>query len=95
MLSEEQSNYLRILGHDLKPVCEVGAGGLTNSLLKTIDRALETEELVKIMVPFGSPQKRSRVLDELGPASRALVVQHTRTFALLYRPRTSSAPDRA
>jgi RNA-binding protein len=85
-LSDEQNNFLRMLGHSLTPVCEVGAGGLTNSILRTIDRALETEELVKVLVPFGTEQKRSKVLNELVPLAQTWVVQRTGSYALLYRP---------
>lgn len=89
-LTEEQNNFLRVLGHNLKPVCEVGAGGLTNSLIRAIDRALESEELVKVRVPFGSQEKRCRVLDDLAPVAHACLVQQTKSYALLYRP--SSEP---
>lgn len=85
-LTNEQSHYLRILGHDLKPVVDIGAGGVTNSLIKQIDRALAHHELVKVRVPFGDKRRRSRVIEELAPLAQAHVVQRAGTCCLLYRP---------
>lgn len=85
-LSNEQSDYLRILGHELKPVVEVGAGGVTPSLVRQIDEALNDQELVKVRVPFGDKVRRSRVLEELAPLAQAHLVQRVGTTALLYRP---------
>lgn len=85
-LTQQQSSYLQILGHDLQSVIDVGAGGLTNSTLKAIERALDEHELVKVRVPFGDRRKRGSVLDELAPMSRAALVQRAGNTVLLYRP---------
>jgi RNA-binding protein len=85
-LTDEQSHYLRILGHDLQPVADVGAGGVTNSLIKQIDRALAHHELVKVRVPFGDKRRRSKVIDELAPLAQAHLVQRASNCCLLYRP---------
>jgi len=85
-LTSEQSDYLRILGHTLKPVVDVGAGGLTNSTLIAIDRALNDNELVKVRLPFGNKARRSRLIEDLVPKAHALLVLHGGSMALLYRP---------
>lgn len=85
-LTEEQSNYLRILGHTLTPAVDVGAGGLTNSLLKQVDKALADHELVKVRVRFGDRERRSRVFEELAPLAEACLVKQAGYVALLYRP---------
>ncbi len=87
-LTEQQSDYLRVLGHKLHPVLEIGAGGLTNSLLKELDKALADHELVKIRVPYGDRQRRDQVLQELAPLAQAHLVQRASNTALLYRPAT-------
>ena len=87
-LTDEQCNYLKLLGHDLRPTVNVGAGGLTNSLIKEIDAALNREELVKVKVPFGDRERRGRVLDTLAPISDALLIHRIGDAALLYRPAT-------
>jgi RNA-binding protein len=90
-LTEEQSHYLRILGHSLEPIVDIGAGGVTNSLIKRIDQALAHHELVKVRVPFGDRRRRSEVMDELVPLAQAHLVHRGAHCALLYRPAATPA----
>jgi RNA-binding protein len=85
-LTEEQTDYLRILGHSLKPTVDVGAGGLTDSVLKELDRALADHELVKVRVRFGNRERRGKVFEELAPLAQACLVKPDGFVALLYRP---------
>jgi RNA-binding protein len=87
-LTEEQIEYLAHLGHERAPVVHVGAGGLTNSVVKQIHRALDDQELVKVNVPFGTRERREQLFAELGPLSGSLLVKRTGRAALLYRPAT-------
>ncbi len=84
-LTEEQTDYLRILGHSLTPIVDVGAGGLTESLVRELDRALADHELVKVRVRFGNRERRGRVFEELAPLAHALLVKPDGYVALLYR----------
>lgn len=92
-LTKWQVDYLRILSHDLRPTISVGAGGLTNSVLREIDQALSTQELVKVRVPFGDRQKRSAVLDNLAPKAEAELIQRANNAAVLYRPAANPIID--
>jgi RNA-binding protein len=85
-LTDKQLDYLRVLGHDLRPTVNVGAGGLTNFVLKQIDAALSAQELVKISVPFGDRKRRSELLDALAPKAQAALIQRANNAAVLYRP---------
>jgi RNA-binding protein len=85
-LTEEQTDYLRILGHSLKPTVDVGAGGLTDSLLKELDRALADHELVKVRVRFGNRERRGKVFEDIAPLAQACLVKPDGYVALLYRP---------
>ena len=49
-LTEQQKKRLRGMGHNLKPVILVGAGGLSESLLEEFDRSLAHHELMKIKI---------------------------------------------
>ncbi len=90
-LTDEQAHYLAILGHDLSPVVDVGAGGITNHDVKRIDRALDAQELVKVRVPFGSRERRSEILERLAPMTQAQLVRRDSNSALLYRPAAQPA----
>jgi RNA-binding protein len=85
-LTDKQLDYLRVLGHDLSPSVNVGAGGLTNFVLKQIDAALSAQELVKISIPFGDRKKRGELLDTLAPKAQAALIQRANNAAVLYRP---------
>ena len=84
-LTDEEIDYLRILGHGLRPVINVGAGGLTTFVLKQIDQALSAQELVKVRVPFGDRNRRRAVLEKLAPATEAQLIAQAHNAAILYR----------
>jgi RNA-binding protein len=47
-LTGKQRKYLRGIAHSLNPVVHIGKNGLADSVLKQIDDALNTHELIKI-----------------------------------------------
>jgi RNA-binding protein len=47
-LTGKQRKYLRGIAHSLNPVVQIGKNGLTGSVLKQIDDALNTHELIKL-----------------------------------------------
>jgi RNA-binding protein len=48
MLKSFQKKYLRGIAHRKKPIVHIGQKGLSTSLYKSIDKALEKHELIKI-----------------------------------------------
>ena len=85
-LTDAQYDYLRLLGHNLRPTVKIGAGGLTNSVIKEIDAALTREELVKVKVPYGDRARREELLGTLAPLSDSLLIHRIGDAAVLYRP---------
>ena len=59
MLSSKQRAFLRSLSNSLDPVFQVGKGGISENLAKTVSDALEARELIKL-----------RVLDNSGYTAR-------------------------
>ena len=47
-LSSSQRSYLRSQAHHLEPVVLIGKHGITDGTIESIDRVLETRELIKI-----------------------------------------------
>ena len=76
---------MRGLAQDLRPTVNVGAGGLTQFLLRQIDDALTQQELVKVRVPFGDHKRRADVLDTLAPLANAELVRRAHNTAILFR----------
>jgi RNA-binding protein len=86
-LTEDQKKRLRGLGHKLKPVIIVGAGGLSTSLLNEFDRSLAHHELMKVKLNVGDRDERDRLIAALCDHSRATLVQRVGNVALLFRRR--------
>jgi RNA-binding protein len=57
-LTGTQRKYLRGLAHALKPVAQLGKGGLTEGFLEGLDQALDDHELVKLKFLDLKDQKR-------------------------------------
>jgi len=57
-LSGTQRKYLRGLAHKLRPVIQVGKNGISTELIKAVDEALNTHELIKVkFVDFKEDRK--------------------------------------
>ncbi len=83
-LNEDQKKRLRGLGHKLKPVIIVGAGGLSASLLEEFDRSLAHHELMKVKLNVGDREERDRIIAALLDRSHAILVQRVGNVALLF-----------
>ena len=60
MLKGSQRKYLRGLAQGLRPVVQVGKGGLSPAVLDAVAAALEAHELVKVQI-FAEREDRSAV----------------------------------
>jgi RNA-binding protein len=85
-LSGKQRRHLRALAHDLKPVVQIGVHGLNEGVLRAVDEALHTHELIKIRVG-GEGAEPNLVGAELAAASRAHLAQVIGRMLVLYRRR--------
>lgn len=85
-LSARQKKHLRALGHALKPVVILGAGGASAAVVAELDGALGHHELVKVKVRAGERGMRNQLIDGLCQATGATLVQQIGHMALLYRP---------
>ena len=84
-LTEQQKKRLRGLGHKLKPVIIVGAGGISESLLEEFDRSLDHHELMKVKAKVGDRNKRNSVIQALCEHSGAEQIQRVGNIALLFK----------
>ncbi len=78
---------MRALAHDLKPVVQVGNQGLSASVLKAIDQALVTHELVKVKVGGESDHELRELGVRVATATHAHLAQVIGKTLLLYRRR--------
>ena len=67
MITSKQRAYLRGLGASCPAIMQIGKGGITDNLVKTVSDALEARELVKLSVLEScelSPREASDALCE-------------------------------
>jgi RNA-binding protein len=87
-LTGSQRRFLRGLAHDLDPVLMIGHKGITEPVLKELDRVLEAHELVKVRLAQNAPLPVREAATELAGASGAHVAQTIGHVAILYRQAT-------
>ena len=49
-ITSKQRSKLRSLASTLAPITQIGKGGITDNLLKTLSDALEAHELIKVTI---------------------------------------------
>ncbi|MGW8265391.1 MAG: ribosome assembly RNA-binding protein YhbY [Longimicrobiales bacterium] len=86
-LTSKQRAHLRFLAHHLKPIVHVGNEGVSRALLKTVEEAFNTRELLKVKVLEGAPEGPRETADLIVAALEGVQVAQTigRTL-VLYRP---------
>lgn len=84
-LTSSQIRYLRGLAHALKPVLLLGGKGVTASVLKELEQALDDHELIKVRLTGEDRAERTAVLARLVKSSHAEAVQQIGHIAVLYR----------
>ena len=85
MLTEPQKKHLRRLAHALQPLVSLGNAGLTDAVVKELDRALSDHELVKVRARASDREQRDAWLSELARRTQATLVQRIGNVAVIYR----------
>jgi RNA-binding protein len=85
MLTGKQRRHLRALGHELKPIVQVGKGGIDDGLIAALDQALADHELVKIKIGEHAGLDRNDAANQLAEQTHSEVAQVLGYTVLLYR----------
>jgi RNA-binding protein len=85
-LSRDERLRLKSDSHHLDPVVLMGANGLTEALLKEIDRALAAHQLIKVRIPPLERQQREQMFAEVAGRLGAARIQLIGRLMVLYRP---------
>lgn len=84
MLRRSQVAYLRARAHGRKPIVRLGQRGLTDAVVRELERALDDHELVKIRLAADRETRRTLVAD-LCERTGAQTVQQLGATATLFR----------
>ena len=87
LLTPAERRALRARAHHLQPVIMIGEAGLTPAVLKEIDNALKSHELIKIRVPGKDRSAREALIDVICAALDASPVQHIGKILVIFRLR--------
>jgi RNA-binding protein len=86
MLKGSQKKYLKALAHSLKPVVFIGQKGLTPTLAKAMDEALDTHELIKVrFIDFKEKEQKNALTKEIEKNHGCLKVSMVGHIATFYR----------
>ncbi len=85
-LTGKQRRYLRGLGNQLKATVYVGREGISEGILKSIDEAYNSGELIKIRIERNCPIPRKEAGAQLAEKANSHLVQVLGQTVLLYRP---------
>ena len=86
MLSGKEKRYLRSLANTVDPVVQVGKASVNESVLFSLNEALDARELVKVKVLKNCLDEVKDVAQELAAQSKAELVQVIGRNEVLYRP---------
>ncbi|MFP4164054.1 MAG: ribosome assembly RNA-binding protein YhbY [Chitinispirillaceae bacterium] len=84
-LTSRQRQYLKGLGHGLKPYVQVGKEGIADNVLESISKALDDHELVKVGLLDSAGLDRKSAAQEMADALNAELVQVVGLKILLFR----------
>ena len=85
MITSKQRAYLRCLANPIPTIMQIGKGGLTENLLKTVSDALEARELIKLNVLENSGEDAYDLLQNLAAELGAEPVAVVGRKIVLYR----------
>lgn len=73
------------MSNQIQPIMQIGKGGVSENLVKTVSDALEARELIKLTVLENCDMTQREIADELAAATGADVVGVIGRKIILYR----------
>lgn len=90
ILTPRQRQTLKARAHTLRPMVQLGSAGLTENVLREIDRALADHQLIKVRVATDDRQQRMQIFDAIADKTSAAKVQSVGKLIVLFRPAPES-----
>ena len=86
-LTPTERSALRADAHVLNPIVIIGEAGLTEAVLKEIDKGLDVHGLIKVRVFGDDREARIGMYDTICERLHAGPIQHIGKLLVLYRPK--------
>jgi RNA-binding protein len=85
-LTSRDRARLKAQAHALEPVVQIGAAGVTDAVVKEVDRALTAHELLKVRIGTDDRAERVALGDDLCARTDAAAVHRVGKVLILFRP---------
>ena len=92
-LTSQQKKQFRAIGHKLKPVVTIAGKGLSENVLKELERAIRDHELIKIKINVDTHEAKQAIIENVHNLMGSISVQETGKFALIYKPAAKPNPQ--
>lgn len=85
--------HLKARAHSLEPSVQVGHSGITDALVKEVDRALAAHELIKVKILGDDRDARREAAGAIAQRTDAALVYSVGKVIVLWRPRPTDETD--
>lgn len=85
-LTRDERLEFKARAHHLDPIVLLGSQGLTEAVMKEIDRALKSHELIKVRVPGDDREEREQMYLAIADQLNAARVQSIGKLLIFWRP---------
>ena len=91
-LTARERAHLKARAHALEPSVQIGQGGVTDTVVAEVDRALTAHELIKIKILGDDREEREAVSAAVCERTNASFVQRVGKVTVLWRPNDEKPP---
>lgn len=91
-LVNSQKKQFKAIGHKLKPIVTLAENGLSENVLKEIERALNDHELIKIKIHSENRDEKIALIENVCQQTSSTLVQTIGNIALIYRSNPQANP---
>lgn len=85
MINAKERAKLKSLSHDYKPVINIGKNSITDEVIKAIDEALSSRELIKIKILNNNLDDQDEILENILTSLNADFINHLGSIITIYR----------
>lgn len=85
MLNSRQRAFLRGMANDYETIIQIGKGGISPALIKTVSEALYVRELIKIKVHNTAPDDIKTIANEVANQTASEIVHIIGSKIILYK----------
>ena len=84
-ITSKQRSKLKSLASNLQPVTQIGKGGISDNLMKTLSDALEAHELIKVSILSNAEEDAGNLAENVAELLDAVPVAVIGRKAIFYR----------